>query len=71
MQIVIQKKVNKNEAFFTNASFFCGIIKVFKLFVNFTFDISRKMRKNIEVATYYTKTNNKQKINVGLILLLH
>ncbi len=29
------------------------------------------MRKNIEVATYYTKTNNKQKINVGLILLLH
>ncbi|MDD1369000.1 hypothetical protein PTB13_13610 [Bacillus sp. MHSD17] len=35
------------------------------------FSISRKMRKNIEVATYYTKTNNKQKINVGLILLLH
>ncbi|MGR5926033.1 hypothetical protein ACT7CO_20985 [Bacillus pacificus] len=30
------KKVNKSEAFFTNASLFCGIIKVFLIICKFS-----------------------------------
>ena len=67
MLIVIQKG-KQNEAFLQTPHF-CGY-KGFLIICKFSVSISRKCEKH-RSSNVLHKTNNKQKINVGLILLLH
>ncbi|PHD66583.1 hypothetical protein COF61_08955 [Bacillus toyonensis] len=61
MQIEIQKKVNKNEAFFTNASFFCGIIKVFLIICKFNIFCYQKNVKKHRSSNVLHKNKQQTK----------